>query len=112
MPRGDVEHGRYIVHNVAMCVECHSGRDQDGNIIPEHEFMGAPIPVRPAWGHDWAVRAPRNAGLPGYTDEQAMRLLTEGAIGRNGTRLRPPMPRFRMTRQDAADVIAYMRSLK
>lgn len=41
-----------------------------------------------------------------------MRLLTEGAIGRNGTRLHPLMPRFRMTPQDAADVIAYMRSLE
>jgi hypothetical protein len=112
MPHGDVGHGRYIVHNVAMCVECHSGRDADGNIIPEQEFMGAPIPVRPSWGYDWAVRAPRNAGLPGYNDEQAMRLLTEGAIDRDGNQLNPPMPRFRMTRQDAADVIAYMRTLK
>jgi len=112
MPHGDVEHGRYIVHQVAMCVECHSGRDRNGNIIPEQEFMGAPIPVRPSWGRDWALRAPRNAGLPGYTDELAMRLLTEGAIGRDGNQLRPPMPRFRMTRQDAADVIAYMRTRK
>ena len=58
MSPGDVEHGRYIVHNVAMCVECHSGRDAEGNIIPEQEFMGAPIPVRPSWANDWAVRAP------------------------------------------------------
>ena len=112
LPHGDLDHGRYIVHDVAMCVECHSGRDGEGNIIAEREFMGAPIPVRPSWGYDWAVRAPRNAGLPGYDDAQAMRLLTEGAIDRDGNQLRPPMPRFHMTRQDAADVIAYMRTLK
>jgi mono/diheme cytochrome c family protein len=112
MPRGDLEHGRYIVHNVAMCVECHSTRDQAGTIIPEMEFKGGPIPFRPPWPNDWAVRAPRNAGLPDYTDEQAMRLLTQGAIDRQGVQLRPPMPRFHMTPQDAADVIAYMRSLK
>jgi mono/diheme cytochrome c family protein len=110
MPHGDVDHGHYIVHNVAMCVECHSGRDNAGNIIPEQQFMGAPIPFRPPWPNDWAVRAPRNAGLPGYTDELAMRLLTQGAIDRNGNQLRPPMPRFRMTPQDAADVIAYLRT--
>ena len=40
-----------------------------------------------------------------------MRLLTEGAIDRRGVQLKPPMPRFRMTPQDAADVIAFMRSL-
>jgi len=112
MPRGDAEHGSYIVHNIAMCIGCHSERDQAGNIKPEMAFKGAPIPFRPPWPNDWAVRAPRNAGLPDYTDEQAMRLLTQGAIDRRGVQLRPPMPRFRMTPQDAADVIAYMRTLK
>lgn len=40
-----------------------------------------------------------------------MRLLTQGAIGRDGVQLRPPMPRFRMTPQDGADVVAYLQSL-
>jgi hypothetical protein len=112
MPRGDLEHGRYLVENVAMCVQCHSTRDKAGEIIPETRFHGGPIPVRPPWPNDWAVRAPRNAGLLDYTDEQAIRLLTQGAIDRRGEQLRPPMPRFHMTPQDAADVIAYMRSMK
>jgi hypothetical protein len=107
---GNVEHGRYIVEHVAMCVECHSGRDHDGNILDNERYLGAPIPFVPPWAN-WATRAPRNAGLPGYSDEAALRLLTQGAIGRDGVRLRPPMPRFRMSRQDAADVIAFMRSL-
>ena len=110
---GNVEHGRYLAHNVAMCVECHSPRDAQGNIISGQEFYGAPVPVGPpSWSSDWALIAPRNRGLPGYDDQQAMRLLTEGAIGRDGRQLRLPMPRFHMTRQDAADVIAYMRSLQ
>lgn len=115
MPRrtqGDIEHGRYLVERVVMCVECHSSRDEQGEIIPESRFMGGAIPFRPPWPNDWAIAAPRNAGLPGYTDELAIRLLTQGAIDRHGRQLRPPMPRFRMTREDAADVIAYMRSLK
>ena len=109
---GNVEHGDYIVHDIAMCFECHSPRDADGNILQAHEFDGGPIPVRPPWPNNWAIVAPRNKGLPGYDDDQAMRLLTQGAIGRDGTQLRPPMPRFHMTKQDAADVIAYMRSVK
>ena len=108
---GNVEHGRYLVENVAMCVECHSPRDSQGNIIESRKFDGAPVPVRPPWPNDWALIAPRNKGLPGYDDAQALRLLTEGAIGRDGRQLRPPMPRFHMTQQDAADVIAFMRSL-
>ena len=110
MPSGNAEHGRYIVEHVAMCIECHSGRDSRGTILDSERFLGAPIPFAPPWPNDWAMRAPRNRGLPGYSDELAFRLLTQGAIGRNGEQLRAPMPRFRMSAQDAADVIAYMRS--
>ncbi len=110
---GNIEHGRYIVENIAMCAECHSPRDDKGEIIKEMLFMGAPIPVQPPpWASDWALRAPRNRTLPGYTEELGIRLLTQGAIDRNGKQLRPPMPRFHMTRQDAADVVAYMKSLQ
>jgi len=112
LPRGNVEHGRYIVEHVAMCIECHSGRDSHGNILESERFLGAPVPFAPPWPNDWATRAPRNRGLPAYTDDLALRLLTQGAIGRHGEQLRPPMPRFRMTVQDAADVIAFMRSLE
>ena len=99
------------VQGMAVCVECHSDRDDGGNIIDATRFHGGPVTVRPPWPNDWALRAPRNAGLPGYDDAQAMRLLTEGAIGRDGRQLRPPMPRFHMSQQDAADVIAFMRSV-
>ncbi len=108
---GNREHGRYIVERVAMCFECHSTRDPQGNIIPATRFKGGPMPVRPPWTGEWAVSVPRIAGLPGYTDELAIRLLTQGAIKRDGTQAKPPMPRFRMTPQDAADVVAYVGSL-
>jgi mono/diheme cytochrome c family protein len=107
---GELVRGRYLVEHVAMCIECHSTRDDAGQIIPGREFMGGNIPFRPPWSNDWAAVAPRNAGLLGYSDDQAMRLLTSGAIGREGVRLRPPMPRFQMTREDAAAVIAYLRT--
>jgi len=110
---GDVEHGRYIVEHVAMCVECHSPRTRDGHIIESQKYLGGPMPAgAPAWASDWAMTVPRNKGLPGYDDAKAMRLLTEGAIGRDGRQLNPPMPRFRMSPQDAADVIAFLRSVQ
>lgn len=107
---GNIARGQYIAEHVAMCIECHSPRDESGRIIQGHEFTGAPLPFKTPDG--WATRAPRNRGLLGYTDGQAMRLLTEGAIGRHDEQLLPPMPRFRMTREDAADVIAFLRSLQ
>jgi len=111
LPAGNAEHGRYLAERVAMCVECHSTRDAEGRIIDADKYLGGNIPFAPPWANDWASRAPRNRGLVGYDDKMALRLLTEGAIGRDGRQLRPPMPRFFMTPQDAADVIAFLRSL-
>jgi mono/diheme cytochrome c family protein len=109
---GNVEHGRYLVERVAMCGECHSTRDTRGRPVASLWLRGGPMPVNgPQWaGEDWPLYIPRIAGLPGYSDEQAMRLLTQGSLNREGRQLRPPMPRFRMTPEDAAAVIAYLRT--
>lgn len=106
------ERGRYFVENVAMCVQCHSPRDASGDLIRSQVFGGAAIPVgRPSQIASWSEFAPRIAGLPQYTEEQMVRLLTTG-IGREGKSLRSPMPTFKMTTQDAGDVAAYLKSLK
>jgi len=107
---GNAARGRYLVERVAMCGECHSTRDQAGAIVPETRLQGGPLPVRVPWPADWPLQVPRIAGLPGYSDVEALRLLTEGAIKRIGGQARAPMPRFRMTAEDAADVIAFLRT--
>lgn len=107
---GDVARGRYLVERVAMCGECHSSRDQAGTILPETRLRGGPMPVQVPWPADWPLQVPRIAGLTGYSDTEALRLLTQGAIKRNGTQARAPMPRFRMTHDDAAAVIAFLRT--
>jgi hypothetical protein len=59
----------------------------------------------------WALKAPAIAGLPGYSEQQGIRLLTEG-ITRDGRTPDPPMPRYRLNRSDAQAVVAYLRSLQ
>jgi mono/diheme cytochrome c family protein len=108
--RGNAARGRYIVERVAMCGECHSTRDQAGVIIPETRLHGGALPVQVPWAADWPLNVPRIAGLPGYSDAEALWLLTEGARKRIGGQARAPMPRFRMTAEDAADVIAFLRT--
>jgi mono/diheme cytochrome c family protein len=106
-----VERGRYIVEQVAMCVECHTPRDADGHLLRERVFKGAPVPVvAPFRGQTWALEAPNIAGMKGYTEETGIRLLSEG-ISRTGAPPRPPMPPFRMTREDASAVVAYLMSI-
>ena len=108
--RGNLDHGRYLVERVAVCGDCHSTRNEAGDIIESTRLRGGPMPARVPWPADWPAQVPPIAGMPGYSDAAAQRLLTQGAIKRNGTQARAPMPRFRMTPQDAADVVAFLRS--
>ena len=105
-----VARGEYLANRVAMCVQCHSGRDAHGNLLESEKFKGAAIPVRsPYPNKEWAFRAPALAGLPGFTDAQVVTLLTEGHAGERPAP-RPPMPPFRMSKQDAEAIVAYLRS--
>jgi hypothetical protein len=49
--------------------------------------------------------------LPGYTEEQGIRLLMEG-VTRDGRRPDPPMPQYRLNRTDAQAVVTYLKSLR
>jgi hypothetical protein len=59
------------VEEVAKCAECHTPRDEHGNLKKEGWLQGAPIwitRVRPI--QNWADRAPALAGFPSFTEEQ------------------------------------------
>ena len=106
-----VERGKYIVENVAMCEQCHTARNDKGVPDRAHWLMGGAVTMRPAYSWpDWAFVEPRLAGAPPGTDEQFIRLLTTG-ISRTGAPPKLPMPPFRMTRQDAESVLAYLKTL-
>ena len=106
-----VARGRYLVHHVAMCVQCHTPRDANGALDQTRLLKGAPVPVpSPFPTQPWAVSAPAIAGLPGFSDEDEITLLTTGRrLGNPAPK--PPMPPFRLTREDAEAVVAYLRSL-
>lgn len=106
-----VERGHYLTHDVAMCVQCHSPRDEKGEIVQGKEFSGARLPVdSPFPGPPWAMQAPNLRGLTGFSEEGVVRLLRDG-IAHTGGRPQSPMPPFRMSREDASAIVAYLRSL-
>ena len=107
---GLVARGKYIVEGVAMCGMCHTPRDSSGNLDRTRWLEGASVWLQPAQPvEDWPQRAPRIAGSPPGSDAELTTLLTTGLW--RGTRLRPPMPQFRMSNEDAESVVAYLRSL-
>jgi len=107
-----VARGEYLVLHVAMCVQCHTPRDSRGELDRRRLLQGAPIPVKSPWaGQEWAFQAPSLRGLPGgWSEEQLVSFLQTGKDVR-GMSPKPPMPPFRMTREDAVAVAAYLRSL-
>ena len=106
----NVVRGKYLVESVAVCGQCHTPRDSDGNLDRTQWLQGAPVPWLPAKpDSNWPLSAPRIGGTPPASDADMIKLLTSG-IWTNGKRLRLPMPQFRMERSDAEAVVAYLRS--
>jgi hypothetical protein len=107
----EIERGKYLVENVAMCVECHTPRDSQGALRKDAWLAGAPVWIRPvAPIQSWADHAPSLAGWPSFTEEQGERILEKGT-GPEGEELRPPMHIYHMKHEDAKAIIAYLKSL-
>jgi mono/diheme cytochrome c family protein len=109
--QSNVERGRYLVEDVAMCEECHTPRDANGNLDEARRLQGAQIWIMPVHENpNWANNAPPLAGFGGYTDDQGEAVLEHG-VGPNGETIRQPMHIYHMTHADAQAIIAYLRSL-
>jgi mono/diheme cytochrome c family protein len=108
---GDVARGKYLVESVAMCGQCHTPRDNNGNPDRTRWLQGGPVPWLPAQpDSNWPLSAPRIGGTPPADDAAMVKLLTTG-VWTTGNRLRFPMPQFRMERADAEAVVVYLKSL-
>lgn len=105
-----VARGKYLVENVGMCQDCHTPMTPTGP-DPAHWLQGAELAFAPTVPiPNWAAAAPAIAGLPSLEDDEAISLLTTGALP-GGSTLRPPMPHYRMNQDDARAVVSYLRSL-
>jgi mono/diheme cytochrome c family protein len=105
-----IARGEYIVNDVAVCSQCHTPRDNRGELEHSRWLEGAALWLVPAApGSNWPTQAPRLAGVLPGSEADMMQLLTTGIW--QGEYLRPPMPQFRMSREDAEGVIAYLKSL-
>jgi cytochrome c len=110
--------GRYIVENVAGCMDCHSLHDwtqHDRPILPGMEGAGGTLGLA---GLPGTVNPPNitpdpETGAGTWTDDQLARAIREG-IGHDGRALFPMMPYqdFRsMSDEDLASVVVFLRSL-
>ncbi|HET8995929.1 MAG TPA: c-type cytochrome [Acetobacteraceae bacterium] len=110
--QAQIARGKYIVERVGMCGDCHTPRDAKGEPIASKALQGAPLGLRPVHPMPFADAAPRIAGLPeNWTLAQAATFLETGKRP-NGTEPMPPMPPYRLSKDDALAVATYLKSLK
>jgi mono/diheme cytochrome c family protein len=113
--------GRYLTHNVADCLGCHSDHRFDRFAIPIKdgtEGQGG-FPFDKKLGVPGLVQAQNitpdpQRGLGGWSDGEILRAMREG-VNRKGEALFPMMPyeHFRvMSDEDAKSIVAYIRTLK
>lgn len=106
-----IARGRYLVEGVAFCGDCHTPLDDAGRPDRTRWLHGSTIGFKPSQPiPDWPDYAPALAGMPGYTGTQLVRFLMTG-ITTKGKTARPPMPAYRLHRDDAVAIAAYLKSL-
>jgi hypothetical protein len=66
---------------------------------------------KPTVDMPWSGVAPPIAGLPMFSEKDAVEFLMTGKLP-DGRMARPPMPQFKLKKVDAEAVVAYLRSLK
>jgi mono/diheme cytochrome c family protein len=109
--RKPLSRGEYLVENVGMCADCHTPRNEQGDLDRSRWLQGRKLdfkPPRPT--SDWAEEAPALAGLPRLGDAAIIKLLETG-LKPDGSLMRPPMPQIRLTHEDAVAVADYLKSL-
>jgi hypothetical protein len=106
-----VERGKYLVEQVARYGDCHSPVNERGEPIPGKELRGGALMFKPAIPIPvWADKAPNITGLRGWDEDAAIKFLMTG-IAYNDLPARPPMPPYRLNRQDAEAIVAFLKSL-
>lgn len=106
--------GEYLVEGIAGCGNCHSGRDESGELVEGLEYAGNFVieePIFTAYAPN--ITPDPEYGIGEWTDEQIERAIREG-IREDGTLMGPPMA-FAYYRDisstDMAAIIAYLRSV-
>ena len=109
-----VSRGSYLANSVGRCFWCHSPQTNSDPALPIPETLGAGLVI----DEKNQVVAPNltpdlETGIGRWTDEQIVRAIREG-VSREGRRLRDHPARYYsvMSDDDAAALVAYLRSLR
>jgi mono/diheme cytochrome c family protein len=111
-----VERGRYLTEEIGKCQDCHTQRSERGELDRAKWMKGAvlvvqPINPIPGWHKNAPDLTPGSALWEGWGEAGLVKFLTTGT-GPKGHPADPPMPAYKMKREDAEAMVAYLKSLK
>ncbi|HOK45328.1 MAG TPA: c-type cytochrome [Bryobacteraceae bacterium] len=110
-----VARGKYLAENVAMCGDCHTEHLANGMPNVAKQLRGALLPFKPVVSMPWAPMAPdltpRGAIWQTFGEAGLVRFLQTG-LNPSGNRPNPPMPPYRLSREDAEAIVAYLKTLR
>lgn len=108
-----IQHGKYLVEAVALCGECHTPRNERGELLRDKWLQGGLVPGLGAEPPGALVReAPLIAGLPDGWNQADMVQFLETGMTPAGKYPRLPMPPYRMSHADALAITLYLEGLK
>jgi mono/diheme cytochrome c family protein len=113
-PTDLIKHGEYLVTRVAQCGDCHTPRNAEGEPDQSKLLQGSTLGLIPKNKPEhWAEESPdiTSSGLAGeLSEEEMIKFFTTGKTAK-GDKPTPPMPAFRLHKQDARAVTLYLKSL-
>jgi mono/diheme cytochrome c family protein len=110
-----VERGRYLVEEVGKCAMCHTPI-VDGKPDKTKHLKGAVLPVQPietikGW-HKTAPNITPDGRLWTKWGEKGLTEYLVTGLNPAGHEADAPMPTYKLTREDAAAMVAYLKSLQ
>lgn len=104
--------GQYLV-TIAACADCHTTRDDQGNLPKGMDFAGGTTLTYGDHSRWSANITPAPSGIPYYTEALFIETMRTGQVHSRGLDDFMPTAYFRnLTDQDLKDIFAYLKTLK
>lgn len=114
-PSPQVTRGKYLVEEVARCQECHTPRTETNDFDRTKWLKGTTLIGVPATPPaDWHQKSPdltSTSALWTRWGQDGLTAFLQTAKNPRGNHAGPPMPAYTMSADDAAAIVAYLKTL-
>ena len=110
-----IERGKYLVESVGVCQDCHTPKLETGELDKSKWMKGAtldiaPLKPIPKWHKTAPDLTPSGTLFKKWGPEGIVKFMETGKNPKGGT-ADPPMPAYRLSHEDAAAVVEYLKTL-